>query len=142
MATSLLEFLNANGYEKVEKRTTAREYHEPTIEFYKSGQARLRGINNETLKFLVYNVNETGIQIFTAKNKEQMVEAARAKGYRTCETSQGDPNIRVGHKATDFYNYLKDTKPENHIETRAGAVAWDVLDTAGDETASVFTWEK
>lgn len=138
MAQSLLEYLQANGYSKEEKRTTAREYNEPTIEFYKSGQARLRGIDDETLKFLVYHVNDNGIELFTCESKDEMVNTSKAMNWRTCETSQGDPNVRVGSKATDFYNYIKETKPENHIETRAGAVAWDALEIDGKKIA----WNK
>ena len=139
MAQSLIEFLQANGYTPDKKRTTAREYNEPTIEFYKSGQARLRGMENETLKYLVYHTTESGIEIFICEDKNEMKTTADAMKWRTCETTTGgDPNIRVGKPAVDFFDYLKSERPDNVIETRAGSVAWDTASTDGKRIA----WEK
>lgn len=136
--SSLLEYLNANGYTPETKKTTARDYPEPTIEFYASGQARLRGMDNDTLKYLAYHTTDNGIELFICEDKEEMKQVAQAFNWRTCETSNGAPNIRVGKPAQRFYDYIKGQKPDNTIENRSGKVAWDTLDVEDKK----LTWQE
>lgn len=127
-ASALLEMLKQQGYKAEEKRTTLREYPEPVIEFYKSGQARLRGMGKLSLEYLVYHVSDNGIELFVADSKAEMLEVKNAFNWRTCMTATGKtPNIRIGEQATAFYNQIVKKKPENSSITDNGGVAWDKL---------------
>lgn len=146
---SLLDFLVNEGVVKETKSKTLREYDEPTIEFYKSGQARLRGIEGDKVSHLLYKVNDNGIELFSCGSSEEVKEinktlaSRKLETMRVCETSSGDPNIRVGKKATDFFNYIKQHKPQNCQENRAGSVAWDKLEVEETPTGNQnFKWNK
>lgn len=141
MATSnnsLLEYLKSQGYEKQEKKETLREYPEPTIEFYASGQARLRGMKNETLAFLVWHITADGVEIFKCESETEMLETAKALNWHRTATKEGKaPNMRMS-EAKQFYEIVKERKPEQHAETLAGKVAWESVSVDGKR----ITWEK
>lgn len=149
--SNLLDFLKSEGVVKETTAKTLREYDEPTIEFYKSGQARVRGIAGNKVGHLLYKVSSTGIKLYPMENSETLkafndyLKKQGMETLRVCETSEGkgDPNIRVGKKATDFFNYIKKTNPENCQENRAGSVAWDKLQYKKDEKSSqeTYSWE-
>lgn len=139
MATSLLDYLKENGYKADEKRNTLREYDTPTIEFYKSGQARLRGMGELVLDYLVYHCTDNGIELFICKDEEEMKSTAGAMNWRTCRTATGKaPNIRVGKPAEDFFEHIATITPDNCKETQAGAVAWGKATVEGKK----ILWEK
>lgn len=125
-----------------------REYAEPTIEFYAGGQARLRGCDGIELAHLVYKATSAGIEIYTCASAEEgkAVKQAYSKGaeqkaWHTCDTdtSKADPNLRLA-LAKDYYDYIKEHKPEQSTESRAGACAWDTLSVSED--LRKLSWHK
>lgn len=134
-AQALIELLEAQGYTQGgEKRNTLREYKEPTIEFYASGAARLRGFNGVSLAHLVYHVDDNGIDINIVSDKETTAYVKKkmggeANGWHTTNTTKAeDPQLKAAGAFKRWYKIVSEARPQNTRETNAGMVVFDTAE--------------
>lgn len=125
-SVDLMELLKSQGIQQGEKKRTAKNYTEPTIEFYKSGGVRLRGVSKELAsRPLVFKVTAQGILFFTAETSAQAKATAEQMGIQAYTGKEREnPNIKLGASITQgFYQNIKAHSPDMVKETGNGGVA-------------------
>lgn len=113
----LLQALKASGVVK-NTATTAKEYTEPTLEVYKSGGLRLRGITAEEQDKVksgsYYTITANQFMLFASGDIEQARKAKRAYNQGgTYNTKQGgDANISTAQAVKLYAKLPKEVKEE------------------------------
>lgn len=138
----LLDILTAQGVQGT-KRTTLREYNEPTIELYKGGGVRIRGVEGvDNTTPLVFTFTENGIKLFTAASKEQAREIAKKLNLQVhCSEVAGDVNIK-SVASIKFFNHIEEHDPAKVEYKGDKAVARDKLSVSVEEDTTIMEWSK
>ena len=100
MLNDLLTIINEQGITASESRT-AKHYDKPTLEVYKSGGLRIRGLEPEQVERVkqacYYDITGDTLKLFTTETTEQakQIKAKLNRGHTYTTKQNGDPNISV-----------------------------------------------
>lgn len=123
-------------------RATAREYTEPTLEIYACGQLRLRGIVEDKVNNIIYDITRAGVKIYPLPTSDLAKELASKFNYKRCITTEGDPNMRAGKLAREFYELLANLYPEKVNSTGAGkSIAQTLTRYTKEGEPTLYEWK-
>lgn len=119
-AFNLNAFLTDNGFANGKKSTT-RIVDKPTIEFYRGGGVRIRGVSGLLRSAAIYKVTDNGIVFIFSDDREGMKKTAseiKARIHAPEINKGGVPNIKFSGSKR-FFEKLEEINAEKYCDYSA-----------------------